>query len=269
MWTQHLINLVAVRQMYFQVELRLGIRQLFPRFADLPRLLFALPSAGSAHHDRRRLQAVPSAKNTVPQVVCSDHRESNRFSALFCHGKCLRKQMLLDAAKKLVGIKFLFAGSGTPQETHEQHNQVTETWLHSIQHISQVVHVEVIADRNQYVAGSRANRFWSEFAFQFEIELIHFYVRHSCVATAALRNREDYVQQHQKPAARHGRNRFREQVDKSDQKQRQRNQSKAQRNLFPAYREIKRHLEFALARIRIAQNQHCQPVHRETPDHAE
>jgi len=27
--------------MYFQVELRLGIRQLFPRFADLPRLLFA------------------------------------------------------------------------------------------------------------------------------------------------------------------------------------------------------------------------------------
>jgi len=40
---------------------------------------------------------------------------------------------------------------------------------------------------------------------------------------------------------------LRKQVNERDQEQRQRDQSESERNLFPAYSEVQRHLEFALA----------------------
>ena len=59
--SKNFIDLVAVRQMHFKIELRLGIRKFFPGFADLPRLLFALPSTRGSHYDGGGLQAVPGA----------------------------------------------------------------------------------------------------------------------------------------------------------------------------------------------------------------
>src|ERR1700676_1818529 len=101
--------------MYFQVELRLGIRQFFPRFADLPRLLFGVLPRGPADHNRAGLQRSGGAQNTIPQVVGRYDRESNRFAALLRHGERLREQMLLDTAEELIGVQFVFARSRTPQ----------------------------------------------------------------------------------------------------------------------------------------------------------
>jgi len=88
---KNLVNLVAIRKMDFQIELRLGIGKLFPSFADLPRLLFALPFARGADHNRGRLQAVAGAQNTIPEVVGRDNGEANGLAAFFRHGKGLGK----------------------------------------------------------------------------------------------------------------------------------------------------------------------------------
>ena len=53
--------------------------------------------------------------------------------------------MLLNAAKKLVGLQFVFAGTRTPQQAHVQHNNVAPSRFQAVQHISQVIQIEVIA----------------------------------------------------------------------------------------------------------------------------
>src|SRR6202158_2358296 len=99
---EHFVNLVAVGQMNFQVELRLRIRQFFPTLADLPRLLFSVVLGGAAYDNGAGLQRGGSAQNTIPQVISGDDGQSNRFPALFRHGERLGKQVLLDAAEELI-----------------------------------------------------------------------------------------------------------------------------------------------------------------------
>src|SRR5882762_1755403 len=255
--------------MHFQIELRFGVRQFFPGFADLPRLLFALPMAGSSDHDSRRLQTVPGAQNTVPQVVGRNHRQANRFAAFFRHGKRLRKKMLFDAAKKLVRVEFLFAGSRTAQDAHVQADHSAASVLHSIQHISQVIQVEVIADRHQDVASLGANRFRRQFAFQLQIELVHLHVRDAGMTRAFFRDCENDIQQNGERAAGHGGHRLGEQVDEGDQEKHQSDESQTEWNLLSTNREIQRYLKFALAGIGVTQYQDREAVHGKTPDHAE
>ena len=52
-------------------------------------------------------------------------------------------------------------------------------------------------------------------------------------------------------------------------KQRQSDQAETNGNLNAANMKIKRHLEFALARLRVTEHEHGQAVHREAPDDAE
>src|SRR5258707_10587063 len=266
---QNFVNLVAIRQMHFQIELRLRVRQSLPRFADLPRLLFALPVTGSADHDGGRLQAGSGAQNTVPKIVCGDHRKPDGLAAFFRHAERLRKKMLLDAAEELIGVEFLLAGGGAPQDAHMQYNNVAAARLHSVQNITQMIHIEMVAYGNENVAGFWADRFRSQLAFQFQVELVHFHVRHTSVPRTLFRNGENDVQQHGKHAAGHGGYRLGKQIDERDQKKCQRDQSKPERNLFSTNRKVERNLEFALAWVGVAQYQHRQAVHGETPDHAE
>ncbi len=83
MGTEDLEDLVPRRHMNFQVELRLGIAEAFPGFANLAGLFFALPFTGRAGNDRRRLEALAGTKNTVPQFVGGDDGEANGFAAFF------------------------------------------------------------------------------------------------------------------------------------------------------------------------------------------
>jgi len=119
MRAEHLVDLVASGQMNFQVELRFGIRQFFPRFADQSSLLLGVVMGGPADDDGAGLQRGGGAQDAVPQVVGRDDCLPNRFPALFRHGERLGKQMLLDAAEKLIGVQFVFAGCGTPQKPHD------------------------------------------------------------------------------------------------------------------------------------------------------
>ena len=104
------VDLVPVRHVNFQIELRLLVAEFFPGLADLPRLLFGLLLRGMADDDSAGLQRSGGAQNTVPKIVGGDDREPNGFAALLGHRQRLRKQMLLDAAEKLVGFEFVFAG---------------------------------------------------------------------------------------------------------------------------------------------------------------
>src|ERR1700740_1163485 len=132
-----------------------------------------------------------------------------------------------------------------------------------------MVHIEVVADGNQDVAGLCADRFRSQLAFQFQVQLVHFGVRHSSVSRTLFRNGEHNVEQHGKHAAGHGGHRFGKQVDERDQKQRQGDYSHSARSLFSANRKVERNLEFALARIGVAQDKYGQAVHGKTPDDPE
>ena len=81
--TEDFENFVASREMDFKIELRLGVAETFPSFANLASLLFALPLARGASDDRRRLEALAGTKNTVPEIVGGDDGETNGFAAFF------------------------------------------------------------------------------------------------------------------------------------------------------------------------------------------
>src|SRR5882762_5313603 len=111
----HFVDLDAIRQVNFQVELWFRIRKLLPSFADLPCLLFGVVLGRAADDDGAGLQCGRGAQDTIPQVIGCNDGQSNRFPALFRHGKRLREQMLLDAAEKLIGIQFVFPGRRASQ----------------------------------------------------------------------------------------------------------------------------------------------------------
>src|SRR5713101_9777747 len=198
--------------MHFQVELRFRIGKLFPSFADLPRLLFGVVLGGATANDGARLQRGCGPQDTVPEIVGRNHRQANGFPALFGHGERLRKQVLLDAAEKLVGVEFVLAGSGAPQQAHVQDNDVAAAGLDAVQNVSEVVKVEVVADGHENVAGTRSDGFRTQLAFEFQVELIHLDVSNAAMASAALGNGEHNVQNHRKNAAGHGRDRLGEKV---------------------------------------------------------
>src|ERR1700731_587084 len=160
--SENLVNFVAVRQVNFKIELRLGIRQLFPGFADLARLLFGVVLGGTADNDGAGLQRGGGAQDTIPEIVGGNDRQADGFPALFGHGKRLRKQMLLDAAKKLVGVEFVFAGGRAPQQAHVKDHDVAATGLDAVQNVAEVVEVEVVADRNQDISRTRTNGLWTQ-----------------------------------------------------------------------------------------------------------
>src|ERR1700691_3612496 len=177
--------------------------------------------------------------------------------------------MLLDAAEQLVGFQLVFAGTRTPQQAHVKHHDVAPPGLHAIQHISQVVQIEVIADRHKNVSGARAHRLGAQFALQFQVELVHFDVGYAAMLAAPLGKGEDDIQHDREGAAGHGGDGLGEQVGDGNQEQRQRDQAQAHGDLHAADREVERHLEFALAGIGVTQHQHRQAIHRETPDDPE
>ena len=73
----------------------MAITRLRPQLVTIPGSVIPHPYGG--------------AQNTVPQIVSGNHRQANRLSALLGHRQRLREKMLLNAAKKLVGLQFVFA----------------------------------------------------------------------------------------------------------------------------------------------------------------
>src|SRR5258705_8178692 len=110
--------------------------------------------------------------------------------------------MLLDAAKKLIRVEFLLAGSGASQKAHVQYDYVAAAGFYTVQHISQVIHVEVIADGHKNVARLCSYGFRCEFAFQFQVELIHLHVCDAAMTATPLGNRKDDIQKKGKGPAR-------------------------------------------------------------------
>src|SRR5882762_6842084 len=236
--------------MDFQVELRLRIWKLLPGLADLPRLLFGIVLGRAADDDGAGLQCGRGAQDTIPQVIGCNDGQSNRFPALFRHGKRLREQMLLDAAEELIGIQFVFAGRRAPQQPHMQHDNVPAPRLDAVENVAKVIQIEVIADRHQDIPWPRTNRFRAQLAFQLEIELIHFHMSDPAVSGAALGNGEHDVQDYRKGTAGHGGYRLGEQVRYRNQEQRERNQSETHRNLH-AYDDVDNSIAGPKARMRL------------------
>ena len=190
--------------MNFEVELRLDVAEFFPGIADLPGLLLGVVLRRASNDNRAGLQRSARAQDTFPEIVRGNHREPNGLPALFRHGKRLRKQMLLDAAKKLIGVQFVFARSGATQQADVQNNHIAAPGLDAIEDVSQVVEIEVVAYGNEDVAGPRANGFRSQLGFQLEVELVHLHVRGAASVGATLGDREDDEEQNGEGAARHG-----------------------------------------------------------------
>ena len=65
--------------------------------------------------------------------------------------------MLLDAAEKLIGVQFVFSGSGAAQKPHVEHDHVAPARFDAVQHVPQVIERVVIADRDEDIAGARTH----------------------------------------------------------------------------------------------------------------
>src|ERR1700741_2006073 len=138
-----------------------------------------------------------------------------------------------------------------------------------MQHISEVIEIELVADRHKNVAGSRADGLQTQLALQLQVELVHLYVSHTTMPGPSFGNREHDIQDHREYAASHGGDGLCEKVGDRNQEQNQGNQTEPHGYLHAAHSEIERHWKFALTRNGIAQHQHRQAVHGEAPYDAE
>ena len=154
-------NFVPGGHVNFQIELRLGVAEVFPGFANLAGLLFTLPLAGGSGNDRRGLQALTGAKNTVPQIVGGDDGEANGFATFFRQAERLREELLLDAAEELIGVEFLFTGGGAAQDANVKYDDIAATGLEAVENICEMVEIKLVADGDKDVARFRADGFGS------------------------------------------------------------------------------------------------------------
>ena len=69
--------------------------------------------------------------------------------------------MLLDTAKKLIGVEFLLAGSGAAQNSHVKDNHIAAAWLHAIEYVPEMVHIEVVAHWHQNISWTCSHGFGS------------------------------------------------------------------------------------------------------------
>ena len=133
------VDFVASGEMDFEIELRFLIAEPLPGFADLAGLLFALPFTGSADDDGGGLKALRSAKDAVPKIVGGNDGETNGFAAFFGHGKSLGEKMLLDAAEKLVGVKFEFTGRSAAKDADVEDNDIAAAGLDAVKNITKMI----------------------------------------------------------------------------------------------------------------------------------
>ena len=66
-----------------------------------------------------------------------------------------------------------------------ENDDVAPPGFDTVEHVPEVVEIEVVADRHENIAGTRAHRFRTQFAFQFQVELIHLDVGHAAMSCLA------------------------------------------------------------------------------------
>src|SRR3989442_14762302 len=125
-----------------------------------------------------------------------------------------------------------------------------------------------VAHRDENIARTSADPLGSEFSLKFKVELIHLDACGAPALGAVLGDGKDDVQEDRKYAAGHGGHRFGEQVDDGNQKQSQRDEPQPHGDLHATEMEVQRNLKFTLAGAGVAENEHREAIHRETPNHA-
>src|SRR6266581_23245 len=271
MWPKDFVDLVPIGQVDFQIELRLRIAELFPGLTNVPRLFFAAPFGRVAENNRARFERLSGTKNTFPQIVGRNDRETYRLAALFRYRQRLRKKLLFDAAKELLAFEIVFARRRAPQQAHMKNDDIATPGLDAVEHVPQVVQLVNVADRNEDIARAHVEGSRCQFTFLFEIELIHG-LHVACTGRTAggtLREREHKEEQDGEHHSRNRSGRLGEQVHDSDREQDQRDQAEANGDFDSADSEVERHLILTLARLLVAQHEDRKAIHRETPDHAE
>src|SRR6266849_5287003 len=265
------VKLVPGGHVDFKVELRSLVAKLFPGVADQPGLLFGAFFGGMSQDDRAGLQRRSGAQNAIREIVRGDDSEADGFAAFFRERERLRKELLLDAAEELFGFEFVFAGGRAAQQAHVKHNNVASAGFDAIEHIAEVIEGVNVADGHEDVAWPRAHSLGRQFAFHFQMELVHLNV--FGVATGVMgdffRNREDDEEHDGKGNAGDGRIFLREKVYDGDAEQGQGDQTEAERYFHAKNRKVQRHAVLAIARMRVAQDEYRQALHREAPNHAE
>src|SRR5260370_25540227 len=266
---EDLVNLVPVGHVNFQVELRPLVAELFPGVADQPGLLFGALVRGMAQDDGAGLERGRRAQDAVGEIVGGDDRQANGFTAFFRKGERLRKELLLDAAEELFGLKFVFSGGRAAQQAHVKHDDVAAAGFDAIEHVAQLIEGVNIADRHEDVARPRADGLGGQLAFHLQMKLVHFHVLDVAagVMREFFRNGEDDEEHHGEGHAGDGCVFLGEKVYDGNAEQRQGDQAEAERNFHAKNREVQRHAVLAIARMRVAQDQHRQALHPETPDH--
>src|SRR5713101_6493161 len=264
------VKLVPGGHVDFKVELRSLVAKLFPGIADQPGLLFGAFFGGMSQDDGAGLQRRSGAQNAIREIVRGDDRKADGFTAFFRKRERLRKELLLDAAEELFGFEFVFARGRAAQQAHVKHDDIAATGFDAIEHIAQVIEGVNAADGHEDVAGPRADGLGRQFAFHLKMKLFHLYLSGAAAGMVFefFRNREDDEEYDGEGNAGDGRVFLREEVYHSDAEQRQSDQSEAERDFDAKNRKVQRHAVLAIARMRVAQDEHRQALHCEAPDHS-
>ena len=141
--------------------------------------------------------------------------------------------------------------------------------VHTVEHRTEVIKRVVITHHHQNVFRTYSHGFRRKIITRLDIELIEFCVGAGPLARDLLGNLKHGEDDHGKRQSGNCGDFFGEQVYSAEGDEGQSDQSKAERDLGCADPKIQRHLVFPLPWLRIAEDQHRQPLHREAPHHAE
>src|SRR5215472_1069350 len=125
------------------------------------------------------------------------------------------------------------------------------------------------AHRHQHVAALHSNTFRCQVRGLSEIEFVELAVTFGFFLCNLFRYLEDHKEDHGKSHTGNSSHLFCKQVDEAQGKQSEGNERYTHRNFCVSELEIERHPKFPLARLLVAQHQHCQAFHGEAPHHAE
>src|ERR1035437_1060174 len=264
---EHHVLLIFEHEFQRDGGARLG--ELLPIRADLGALFGWRQFGREAHHDARGLQAGGGLHDGVIGIGAEDHHEFDVFAGLFRQVDDFGEDLGLGIGEHLAGFQAILGGAGL-EDAHGEHHDVHLAGVGLTQDALQVLHVVGIAHGNQQVAGTHVDGLFGDFRMGIQAELLGLRpMRELAFAIVDVAELENDEEGDGEEGPGNGRRLFGEHIDHGEGEQRDGDHHQADWNFGFADVEIERHFPIARARLLVAQHEHAERLHGETPDHAE
>src|ERR1035437_6068092 len=264
---EHHVLLIFEHEFQRDGGARLG--QLLPILANLRALFGGRQFGREAHHDARGLQAGGGLPGGVGGIGAGDHHQFDVFAGLFRQVDDFGEDLGLGIGEHLFRLQAVLARAGL-EGADGEHHDVYLAGVGLAQDALQMLQAVGIAHGDQHVAGTHVDGLFGNFRMGIQEELLGFRpageLTFAIVDVAEL---EDDEEGDGEEGPGNGRRLFGEHVDHGESKERDGDHHQAERDFGCADVEIERHFPIAVAGLLVAQHEHAERLHGETPDHAE